>query len=105
MTVSPPTSVIVEWSRRFLADLLDLPVADIDARAKFTEIGLDSGKSVQFVLALEDWLGVELDPGDIEQHPTIGGLAAWLAGARARAAGRQATERRLDSARRSPVAG
>ena len=76
----PPTrEAIATWSQRFLADLLDLPLADIDAEARFTEFGLDSGKSVQFVLALEDRLGIELDPGIVEEHPSIAALAAHLA--------------------------
>jgi acyl carrier protein len=70
---------IVAWSRDYLAELLDLPAGEIDAGSKFTELGLDSGKSVQFVLALEDRLGLELDAEVLESYPTLAALAERLA--------------------------
>ena len=81
MSAVPRTSAdITAWSREFLAGLLDLPLADIDAGAKFTELGLDSGKSAQFVLALEDRLGIELEPEIVEDYPTITALVQHLCG-------------------------
>lgn len=69
---------LVTWSREFLAQLLDRPVAEIDPDASFAELGLDSAKSTQFVLSLEDRLGLELDPTVVESYPSIAALAEHL---------------------------
>jgi len=71
--------VLTAWSRSFLAGLLELPPEQVAPEASFASLGLDSAKSVQFVLALEDLLGTELDPEIVERHDSIAALAEHLA--------------------------
>jgi len=47
-------------------------------------LGLDSANSVYLIVELEEWLGLELTPDLLFEHPTISDLARYLA---ARAAG------------------
>jgi acyl carrier protein len=45
----------------------------------FTRMGLDSANSVFLIVELEDWLGLELTPDLVFEHPTISELARHLA--------------------------
>jgi acyl carrier protein len=45
----------------------------------FARLGLDSANSVFLIVELEDWLGLELTPDLLFEHPTIGELARHLA--------------------------
>ncbi|MDX1371044.1 MAG: acyl carrier protein [Nitrososphaeraceae archaeon] len=38
----------------------------------FNQLGIASAEGIQFVLDLEEHLGIELDPIDIFDHPTVG---------------------------------
>ena len=60
-----------DWCVDTIARLVDRPGDEIDPDASFASLGLDSANSVQFVLALEDYLGRELDPDLVEKHPSI----------------------------------
>jgi acyl carrier protein len=46
----------------------------------FSRMGLDSASSAYFIVELEDWLGVELEPQVVGDYPTIAELARHLAG-------------------------
>jgi acyl carrier protein len=46
-----------------------------DPDASFAELGLDSVHAAHFIVELEEWLGVELDPELIYEHPTVADLA------------------------------
>ncbi len=63
--------------------MLERAPADIDPNAKFSRIGFDSAMSVQLIVALEQFLDVELSPDLIDSFPTIASLSAHLAKARA----------------------
>jgi acyl carrier protein len=67
-----------DWCLSCLATLLDISTARIDPNAKFTRLGMDSALTVSFVLALEGWLKVELDPEIVFEYPTISQLAKHL---------------------------
>jgi acyl carrier protein len=75
----PSETEIRDWCVNYLARTLDLPQASVDPEAKFTRLGLDSANSVYLIVELEDWLGVELTPDLVFEHPTIGELARHLA--------------------------
>jgi acyl carrier protein len=51
----------------------------IDPDAKFSRLGLDSVNSVTLIIALEEWLGMELDPGLAFDYPTLRKLSEHLA--------------------------
>ncbi len=71
---------IREWCAAYLARTLDDIEAPIDPGISFAALGLDSGSSVHFMVELEEFLGRELDPETIFDHPTIAALASYLAG-------------------------
>jgi acyl carrier protein len=76
----PSEAVIREWCVKYLARILDLSGQDIDPDVKFARLGLDSANSVYLIVELEDWLGLELTPDLVSEHPTISELARYLAG-------------------------
>ena len=72
-------AAIRDWCVEYLARTLDLPDRTVDPEMTFARLGLDSANSVFLIVELEDWLGVELTPDLLFEHPTIGGLARHLA--------------------------
>ena len=79
-TGNPTESEIRDWCVKYLARTLDLPDHSIDPDMKFAGLGLDSANSVYLIVELEDWLGLELTPDLVFEHPTISDLARYLAG-------------------------
>ena len=77
---NPNESEIRDWCIQYLARTLDLPADGIDPDVKFTRLGLDSANSVYLIVEIEDWLGLELTPDLVFEHPTISDLARYLAG-------------------------
>jgi acyl carrier protein len=76
----PSEAAICDWCVAYLVRTLDLPNAEIDAAVPFARLGLDSATSVWFIVALEEWLEVELTPDIVFEYPTIADLARHLAG-------------------------
>lgn len=81
---NPTEAAIRDWCVQYLARTLDAPEQAIDPDVKFARLGLDSANSVYLLVELEEWLGLELTPDLVFEHPTISDLARYLAG---RAAG------------------
>jgi len=79
-TGNPSEAEIRDRCIQYLARTLDLPDRDIDPDATFAGLGLDSANSVYLIVELEDWLGLELTPELVFEHPTISDLARYLAG-------------------------
>jgi acyl carrier protein len=71
---------IRRWCTDYLADTLKLPASRIDPRAKFARLGMDSAISVFFLVALEEWLGVELGSDTVFDYPSIAELSRHVAG-------------------------
>lgn len=69
---------IRDWCTGYLATLLDISAARIDPNAKLARLGMDSALTVSFVLALEGWLKIEIDPELAFKYPTISQLAKFL---------------------------
>ena len=72
-------AAIRDWCVEYLARTLDLPDHSVDPEMTFARLGLDSANSVFLIVELEDWLGLELTPDLLSEHPTIGELARHLA--------------------------
>lgn len=70
---------IAEWARAHVARTLQRPPERIDLDAKLSRLGLDSATAVHLMVAIEDWLGVELDPELAFEHPTLRRLAGAIA--------------------------
>jgi acyl carrier protein len=84
MTEIPSEPAIREWCIDYLSRTLDLPGGRVDPDVEFTRLGLDSASSIHFIVELEEWLGLELAPELISEHPTIADLARHLAQHRCR---------------------
>ncbi|HMN85225.1 MAG TPA: acyl carrier protein [Bauldia sp.] len=54
--------------------LADRPDRDV----AFVDLGLDSLAALEVCLALEEEIGVPIDPGDLLVHPTVNALATAL---------------------------
>lgn len=70
---------IRDWCIAYLRRTVADPSVAIAADATFAEMGLDSASSAYFVVELEEWLGAELDPEIVFDHPTVAELAHHLA--------------------------
>jgi acyl carrier protein len=76
---NPSEAVIREWCVKYLTRTLDLSDRVIDPDVNFARLGLDSANSVYLIVELEDWLGLDLTPDLVFEHPTISELARYLA--------------------------
>lgn len=70
---------ITAWLINYLANLTEIPEADIDIHSGFDRYGFDSYQGVVMTYELGEWLGSELDPSDTFDHPSVSELAAFLA--------------------------
>jgi acyl carrier protein len=73
-------SGIRDWCVQYLARTLELSDLQIEPDVTFARLGLDSANSVYLIVELEEWLGLELTPDLLFEHPTIADLARYLAG-------------------------
>ena len=71
---------IRSWIVDRLEQELELPAGSIDIRRPVSWYGLDSLVGVALSAELEDWLGCELSPNILIEHPSIEALAGRLAG-------------------------
>jgi acyl carrier protein len=62
-----------------VAELLDLPEAEIDVDEPFADHGISSRDLVSLSGDIEDWLGRPLPPTVGWEYPTIAALARHLA--------------------------
>jgi acyl carrier protein len=76
---NPSEGAIRDWCVEYLGRTLGLPNQTIDTEMTFARMGLDSANSVFLIVELEDWLGLELTPDLLFEHPTICELAHHLA--------------------------
>jgi polyketide synthase 12 len=65
---------------QILAEELELDPSSVHRDLPFVDLGLDSAKAVILAGVLEQWLGHSLPSTLVWDHPTVGALAAHLAG-------------------------
>lgn len=70
---------IRDWCIAYVARTAGDPSVAVGLDLTFAQMGLDSASSAYFIVELEEWLGIELEPEIVSQHPTIGALAAHVA--------------------------
>ena len=75
----PTESEIRDWCLDSVRRTVD-PAIAVGPQIPFPQMGLDSATSAYFVVELEEWLGAELAPELVLDHPTINELARHLAG-------------------------
>jgi acyl-CoA synthetase (AMP-forming)/AMP-acid ligase II/acyl carrier protein len=77
---SPPSAAEIEsWLVERITARLRLAPGDVNVRTPFLELGMSSLDALEIAAALEGWLGRQLSPTAIYNHPTISSLAQWLA--------------------------
>jgi acyl carrier protein len=75
-----PSAIDIQaWLVSYLAELLEIELSEVDVTIPFDRYGLDSSAAMGLVGDLEDWLGRELDPTIMYDHPTIEALTQHLA--------------------------
>jgi acyl carrier protein len=70
---------IEEWLVERISARLKVPRSSIRVTTPFLEFGLGSLDAVQISADLERWLGRQLSPTAVYNHPNIEDLAHWLA--------------------------
>jgi acyl carrier protein len=78
----PPRNVteaeLRDWCLAYVERTVADPAIAIGPDVTFPQMGLDSASSAYFVVELEEWLGIELDPEIVFDHPTIAQLASHI---------------------------
>ncbi|MDA3648372.1 acyl carrier protein [Saccharopolyspora indica] len=74
----PAQESIVQWCQHYVAQLLDVPPAEIDPEADFDRLGLDSALAVSLLIEIEHEYGIDLPPEELFDNPTINAVAAYL---------------------------
>ncbi|HEX7312756.1 MAG TPA: SDR family NAD(P)-dependent oxidoreductase [Pyrinomonadaceae bacterium] len=69
-----------DWLVEHVAEAANVRPREIDVREPFTSYGLTSRDAVGISGELEDWLGAELPPTLLYEHPSVESLARHLAG-------------------------
>ncbi|MCB1743118.1 MAG: acyl carrier protein [Gammaproteobacteria bacterium] len=70
---------IREWVVQRVAQTLGIEPQEVDPEVPFAEYGFDSRTAVGLSGELEGWLGLELAPTLVWDHPTIASMANFLA--------------------------
>ncbi|WP_067654382.1 acyl carrier protein [Nocardia harenae] len=70
--------IIADWISAEIAEMLELPVSEIDPDGLFLEVGLSSVQAVEISDSLQRWLGRDLPPTLAYDYPTINAVAAYL---------------------------
>ncbi len=74
----PNYSEIMNFCIAQLASILEIDAGSIPTSATFASLGLDSAMAVHLVLAVEEWLGVELYPAVTADYPSLEAFSAYL---------------------------
>jgi len=70
---------IQTWLSEYICRVMQLKEWQVDLDQEFTSFGMDSATAVGLSVDLGDWLGLELDPTLVYDHPTIEALSRHLA--------------------------
>jgi acyl carrier protein len=70
---------IEDWIVDRIAKLLDADPSSLDPTVAFVATGLTSADAVALTGELADWLGIEIGPTAVWDHPTPEALAGALA--------------------------
>ncbi|WP_299011800.1 acyl carrier protein [uncultured Shewanella sp.] len=66
------------WLVSYLGRMLDKKEEDIDVDASFDTFGLESSSIAAMTGDLSDWLGQEIDPTIVYEHPSISSLTQQI---------------------------
>ena len=74
----PSETEIRDWCLAYLTRTVDDPSIPIGPDIPFPQMGLDSATSAYFIVELEEWVGVELEPELVFDYPTVDELARHI---------------------------
>ena len=74
----PSETEIRDWCLAYLTRTVDNPAIPIGPDIPFPRMGLDSATSAYFIVELEEWVGVELEPELVFDYPTVDELARHI---------------------------
>lgn len=75
-------SEIRDWCLDYMKRTVEDPAIVVGPEIPFPQMGLDSATSAYFIVELEEWLGMELEPELAFDYPTIAELARHIVGRR-----------------------
>jgi acyl transferase domain-containing protein/acyl-CoA synthetase (AMP-forming)/AMP-acid ligase II/acyl carrier protein len=78
--MGPTVEAIQAWLVARIAARAGIEAHEVDVRKPFTSYGLDSLAGARLAADLGEWLGRELSPTLVYDHPTIVALSQYLAG-------------------------
>ena len=87
----PSETEIRDWCLAYLSRTVDNPLIPIGPDIPFPQMGLDSATSAYFIVELEEWVGVELEPELVFDYPTVDELARHIVARQSAANGGSAT--------------
>lgn len=73
-------SDISDWCVDYISKIVNIPPSRIGVHTKFNRLGLDSAIAVTMMVALEEWLGIEVFPDLVFNCPTISALSEHVGG-------------------------
>jgi acyl carrier protein len=79
---TPSEAEIRDWCLAYLGRTVADPSIAVGAEIPFPQMGLDSATSAYFIVELEEWVGIELEPELVFDYPTVAELARHIAGLR-----------------------
>ncbi len=68
------------WLVAHVAELLEIPPERVNVEAPFSTFGLDSASAASLSVDVENLLGVQVDPMDLYDYPTIRRFVRYLEG-------------------------
>jgi acyl carrier protein len=71
-------SDIRDWCLNYFSTTLEIPAAQIDPQTRFSHLGMDSASMLTFLVGLEEWLDIELDPDTALEHQTVAQLVKYV---------------------------
>lgn len=82
MTLQIDRLAITNWLKNQVAEYVQLDSSEIDSHTPLVDYGIDSVHSVNLCGALEDELGVYVDPLLVHDHPTIQSIVDYFSSRR-----------------------
>jgi len=71
---------IAAWCMDYVSKTLEIPRETVGLDTKFSHLGLDSAMATDFLIDLEEWVGVEINSEAFFDYPTIDALSDYVAG-------------------------
>ena len=89
-SAAPDMSAVLDSLRQMLAHELHMQVEDIDERAQFTDLGLDSITGVTWIRNINERYGTSIEATRIYSYPTLAELGRFVKGEAEKVGAREA---------------